>query len=176
MPFHYTDALVTLIADVAREIPEFAHVDTARLAISYAMARKRTPYGMFAKTVPLEGLTRDRGFPGGGNFQLHGRRILYLIYFYLPRFHDQPFEDKLVTVLHELWHLAPEFDGTLRIFPGKNFAHGPSRDEFEAHLTPLARDYIRRRNGAPHMDFLKLSLEDLARSYGEINGLFVKMP
>jgi hypothetical protein len=176
MPFHYTDALVRVIDDVARTLPEFAHVRAGDMLVSYCRARKRTPYGVFAKTVPLSGVAPDRPFPGGGAFEYRGRRVLYLIYFYLPRFHDQTFEDKVVTILHELWHLSPEFDGTLRLFPGRTFAHCPSRDDFEAHLFPLARAYIRKRDGEGRLDFLKLSTEELARSYGSIRGLWVPMP
>jgi hypothetical protein len=174
--FHYTDALTRVLADIAQTLPEFAHVDPAKVCVSYTMARKRTPYGVFAKTVPLAGVSRDRPFPGGGRFELAGRPILYIVYVYLPRFHDQSFEDKLMTLIHEMWHMAPEFDGTLLLFPGRNYAHGHSRDEFEAHLEPLTRDYIRKRNGERLLDFLKLSTEDLARSYGRVTGLSVPMP
>lgn len=176
MPFHYTDALDAVIADIARSLREFRHVDSAAICVSFARARKRTPYGIFAKTVPLSGISPDQPFPGGGHFTFRGRPILYLVYVYLPRFHDQSFEDKLMTIVHELWHMSPDFDGTLRMFPGRNFAHGHSRDEYEAHLEPLTREYIRKRNGERMLDFLKLSTEDLARSYGKVEGLSVRTP
>ena len=176
MAFHYTDALSRVIDDVSRALPEFAHVRADALAISYAMARRRTAHGVFAKTVPLHGVSQDRPFRGGGPFRLAGRKVYYIIYFYLPRFHDQSFEDKLLTILHELYHLSPEFDGTLRLFPGNTPFHGPSRESFEAHLEPLTREYIRQRNGAPLLDFLRLSVEDLTRSYGEVHGLHIPMP
>lgn len=176
MSFNYTDAITRVIEDVSREIPDFAHVRADKLAVSYTMARKRSPHGVYARTVPLQGVSPDRPFPGGGNFTFRGRDILYLVYFVLPRFHDQSFEEKVVTILHELYHMSPRFDGTLRIFPGRNFAHGHSRDQYEAHLEPLAKDYIRVRNGNPLLDFLRLSTEELARSHGTVRGLWVQMP
>ena len=43
-----------------------------------------------------------------------GREMLYILTFYLPRFLDLPLREKLTTVLHELWHVGPEFDGDVR--------------------------------------------------------------
>jgi len=176
MAFHYTEALARVIDDVARTLPEFAHVRAERIAVAFTRARTRGPYGTIAKTVPLAGISRERPLPGGGEFTFRGRDILYLVYFYFPRFHDQSFDDKIVTIIHELFHMSPAFDGTLRLFPGRNFAHGPSRDEYEAHLTPLAADYARAKAGDPLLDFLRLSTEDLVRSYQQLEGLWMRMP
>ena len=39
--------------------------------------------------------------------------------FYLPRFCDQSLDEKLSTVMHELWHISPAFDGDIRRLPGR---------------------------------------------------------
>lgn len=174
MAFHYTDALTRVIDDLSRCLPDFAHVDVRRVAVAYTRARKRTTYGTFAKTVPLAGVSPSRRLPH--DYVLNGRPVLYAVYFYLPRFHDQSFEDKIITIVHELFHMSPAFDGTLRLFDGRNYAHGPSRDEYEAHIEPLAHDYLRARNGAPHLDFLKLSTEELVRTHGALQGFWLRMP
>jgi len=37
---------------------------------TWARARNRSPYGTYARTIPLAGISRDRPFPGGGRFLL----------------------------------------------------------------------------------------------------------
>ena len=39
--------------------------------------------------------------------------MLYLLSFYLPRFLKLPWREKLATVIHELWHVNPQFNGDL---------------------------------------------------------------
>ena len=48
-----------------------------------------------------------------------GREMLYLVTFCLPRFLDQNFDDKFVTLFHELYHISPAFDGDLRRLAGR---------------------------------------------------------
>ena len=40
-----------------------------------------------------------------------GREILYLVTFCLPRFLDLTFDEKFVTIFHELFHIGPSFNG-----------------------------------------------------------------
>ena len=56
-----------------------------------------------------------------------GREMLYLLSFYLPRFLEHPLREKLATVVHELWHIGPGFDGDLRRHPGRCYAHSHSQ-------------------------------------------------
>ena len=43
-----------------------------------------------------------------------GQEMLYILSVYLPRFLDASFNEKLVTLLHELWHISPRFNGDTR--------------------------------------------------------------
>ena len=74
--------------------------------------------------------------------------MLYILNFYLPRFLDLPFREKLTTMLHELWHIGPKFDGDVRRLGGRCFAHGSSQKQYDAHvealLGPLAFASARR--------------------------------
>ena len=115
-----------LCAEIAGRLPDFAHLDPQRIATRICQTRKRVSHGIHATLTPLR-------FAGGGRtverrgrtwtieplFDDSGRELLYLLSFYLPRFCNQPFEDKLATVFHELWHISPEFDGDLRRLPGR---------------------------------------------------------
>jgi hypothetical protein len=71
-----------------------------------------------------------------------GREMLYLIYFLVPRFVDLPFREKLITVFHELYHISPAFDGDIRRFPGKNYAHGSSTRRYNVAMAALVDDYL----------------------------------
>lgn len=146
MAFDYAAAVGAVLADLARTLPELRHVDAARLTVKLARNRKRTRHGRCAKLVPGDGR--------------------YDVYVYWPRFHDQAYEDKLLTLVHELWHIGPACDGALRVMEGG--AHGRSREEYDDALRPLLRDYLRVRNGELMLRFLELSVEDLCRSYGSV--------
>lgn len=141
-----TDGIERIIADLCARLPDFAHIDPARLLVCVSRARNRSREGTFAKIVPMR-------FPNGTPFHtVKGQcyalpqipapqgEILYLIYLYVPRFFEQPFERRVLTLVHELYHIAPAFDGTIRKFGGR--AHGASREQFNARLQPLVQAYL----------------------------------
>src|SRR4029453_13473942 len=92
-----------------------------RVATGIRGARHRQPHGLYATLTPLrfaDGATID--VRRGRRWRIEpivdatGREYLYLLSFYLPRFLDLPLEGKLATIVHELWHIGPRFDGDLR--------------------------------------------------------------
>ena len=126
--FHFTEHMRRLCGDICHRLPELRHVDLTRVAVAFCQARKRVDHGMHASLTPMrfEGgslYTRRQGrdFTVQRLYGAGGSEMLYILNFYLPRFQDAPFEEKLVTVLHELWHISPNFDGDLRRFPGRCF-------------------------------------------------------
>lgn len=140
-----TAQLEDVVRDLCVRVPEFAHIQPGRLLLSVARTRSRRG-GVFAKIVPM-------CFPDGTPFKvIKGRQyalpqiptldgnILYLIYIYVPRFFEQPFERRLLTLAHELYHIAPQFDGTIRRVG--NGAHGASRNRFNDNLQPLLQRYL----------------------------------
>ena len=68
--------------------------------------------------------------------------MLYLLSFYLPRFCDQPCPEKLATIVHELWHIGPRFDGDLRRLAGRCYAHGHSEAVFHREMQDFARRWF----------------------------------
>src|SRR5206468_1851711 len=81
--------------------------------------------GLQARVTPLRfahgALVRRRR---GVSFQVQryfvdGAEMLYLVTFCLPRFLDQTFDDKFITLFHELFHISPAFDGDLRRHGGR---------------------------------------------------------
>jgi hypothetical protein len=123
-------------------------------------------------------LTRRRS---GGLYQvqryfIEGREMLYLIAFCLPRFLDQDFDDKFITLFHELYHISPSFDGDLRRHAGRCTLHTQSKRLYDAHMAHLARAYL--SNGAERRlhDFLRLNFAQLRHRHGSVVGAVVPRP
>lgn len=141
-----TDDLHRLIADICRRVPEMTHINPRQLLVCLTRARGSSQGGTFAKIVPMR-------FADGTPFKrINGNAyalpqiptengdVLYLIYIYVPRFFAQSYERRLLTLIHELYHIAPAFDGTIRRIGSR--AHGASREQFNANLQPLVDQYL----------------------------------
>src|SRR5262249_25575186 len=107
---------------------------------------------------------------------VNGREMLYLVTFCLPRFLDRTFEDKFVTLFHELYHIAPVFDGDLRRLGGRGDLHSASKKAYDAHMAQLAGAYL--SNGAARglHDFLRLDFAQLRHRHGSVVGVVVPRP
>jgi hypothetical protein len=102
--------------------------------------------------------------------------MLYLVTFCLPRFLDQDFDDKFITLFHELYHISPTFDGDLRRHAGRCEVHSHSKRLYDAHMAHLARSYL--SNGADHgvHSFLRLDFAQLHHRHGGVVGVVVPRP
>lgn len=162
-----TAQLEEVVRDLCTRVPEFAHIEPDRLLLCLARARGRRGGGVFAKIVPMR-------FPDGTPFKvIDGQKyalpqiptpdgnILYLVYIYVPRFFDQPFERRLLTLAHELYHIAPQFDGTIRRVG--NGAHGASRNRFNDNLQPLLQNYLASAPPAETLAILRGDFAALAK-------------
>lgn len=163
-----TDQLEQILADLCLRLPELAHINPRRVLVCATRARRQGAGGIYAKIIPMR-------FPDGTPFHtVKGTRyalpqiptadgdVLYLIYVYLPRFYEQPFERRVLTLVHELFHIAPAFDGTIRKFGAR--AHGNSREEYNTRLEPLVRRYLAQQpNGL--LDVLRGDFTQLTRDY-----------
>jgi hypothetical protein len=105
-----------------------------------------------------------------------GREVLYLVYFYLPRFQNAPFVHKLQIVFHELYHISPKFDGDVRRFPGRNFLHGPSEKAYDRIVSEIMETYLALPGRDGCGNFLHQSFDALERRYGEVVGYSVRNP
>ena len=182
-PFSYTQALGEVVRDVIATLPELAHVDQSRILLAISQARQASKHGVYATCMPLR-------FEGGAKESVYnGRRyawpvlhheereILYLIYFTLPRFHEeQDYPEKLATIIHELYHISPQFNGDLRRFPGKNFAHGSSRESYHAAMRQLAKRYLATSPRAESFEFLKEPFGGLLKRPSGVVGFSIARP
>jgi hypothetical protein len=172
-----------VVRDIVATLEELRHVDLDRVVLSIAQARQNSKHGVYASCVPLrfEGGAQET-VVGKRRFRMQtlqhgGREILYIVYFMLPRFHhEQEYHEKLATIIHELYHISPQFNGDIRRFPGKNFAHGQSREVYHEAMRKLADRYLAKSpNGHGH-EFLKVSFQELLRRPGGVVGLNVPKP
>jgi hypothetical protein len=94
----------------------------------------------------------------------------------LPRFLDQGFDDKLVTLFHELFHISPAFDGDLRRHQGRYSIHSHSQKRYDEQMAALARTYLATRPDPRVYGFLRLDFAQLQRRHGSVLGVMVPRP
>jgi predicted metallopeptidase len=181
-PFDFTRHVARLCDDIVARCPEFGHVRTEQVLFGFTQARNRRMHGLQARVTPmrLHGgrlVRRHRGVPYQvQRFVVDGLDVLYLMTFCLPRFLNQPFEDKLVTLFHELFHIGPQFDGDLRRHGGRYAVHTHSQRLYDQHVARLARTYLAANPDPELHAFLRLNFAQIRRRHGEVFGIVVPRP
>ena len=147
-----TTALERIIADAVGKLDDLRHIRPEQVLVCLSSTRSGGIHGTYAKIHPLRfangAITTEvrrgrRRYTCTMPTVTHNQQeILYLIYFLVPRFLNLPLREKLVTVFHELYHVSPAFDGDIRRFPGRNYAHGHSRKAFNARIDKLVDAYL----------------------------------
>jgi hypothetical protein len=180
--FDFCAAMRRLVADIAQRVPELAHIDVSRLLVSFTPSRNRSKFGLQARVTPMRfrggaELRRYRGVPYGvQRYTVDGRDILYVVTFCLPRFLDQPFEEKLITVFHELYHIGPDFDGDLRRHPGRYSVHSHSKREYDSRMAELVQPYLDGHPEPGRFEFLRNRYAELWKQHGGVFGVVVPRP
>lgn len=181
--FDFTLHIGRVCEDMVTRLAELRHIDLSRVAVSFCQTRKAVSHGMYASLTPLrfdggatETTRRGRRWRIGRLADASGREMLYILNFYLPRFLDLPFHAKVDTVVHELWHIGPCFDGDLRRFNGRCYAHGGSQKRYDAHVDRLAAKWLSLGPPASLYDFLEHDFRSLLRRHGRIFGRRVRTP
>lgn len=181
-PFDFSAAMTRLCSDVTQRSEPLRHVQMPRVLVTFTPCRNRSRYGLQARVTPLRfrngALTRRHGSVEYQvqRFFVDGREMLYLLTFCLPRFLDQSFEEKLVTVFHELYHVGPAFDGDLRRHPGRYAVHSHSKDRYDAHMAELVKDYLADHPEPEVFEFLRPGYRQLWDRHGGIVGVVVPRP
>lgn len=181
--FDFTGRMRLLCHDMTRRVPELAHIDFDRVAVSYCQTRKAVPHGMYASLTPMRFAGGAKStVRGGRTFGIQrleddrGREMLYILSFYLPRFLDLGFREKLTTIVHELWHISPRFNGDMRRFRGRCYAHSGSQKNFDAVAERLADDWLSFKPPAELYDFLHHKYQKLRQLHGSVYGTKIPTP
>ena len=175
-----------LCADLSERLAELSHIEPTRVLFCLSRSRSAGLHGTYAHIVPLRFAggtneqTRRRGrlvetyrLPG---FRHCGEEILYLIYLMVPRFLRLTVSQKLNTIIHELYHISEAFDGDIRRFAGRNFAHGPSRRAYNRLIAALAERYLAAAPEPGLLEFLSTTEEDWLAGRLRVTGLSVSRP
>ena len=181
--FNFTLHIRRMCDDLATRLPELAHIDMRRVAIRFCQTRRAVRHGIQASLTPLrfkggQLFTNRRGrtWTVERLYDAEGREQLYLLSFYLPRFLERSFEDKVATVVHELWHISPSFDGDLRRHPGRCYAHSHSQQQYDALMHQLAKKWFALDPPSGTADFLKRNLRQLQQQHGHVFGQRISTP
>lgn len=182
--FNFTERMRDVVTDMVKRLDELQHIDVSQVAFSFAQARKRTRHGIHASLTPMRfedgaevTVRHGRPYKVQRLYDRSGREMLYILNFYLPRFMDVEFDEKLVTILHELWHISPTFNGDLRRHPGRCYAHTSSQAEYDAQMKVLANRWLGTQPDESVYGFLRLSFGQLARrTSGRVYGRRVPHP
>ena len=181
-PFDFCGAIGRLCADIAKRCPELAHIDVPRLLIGMTQARGEQRHGLQARVTPLR-------FRAGALVRRHddtsyrlqryfvdGREMLYLVTFCLPRFLDQDFDEKFITLFHELFHINPAFDGDFRRLGERNALHAHSKRAYDIRMAALARAYLSGGADPALHSFLRMDFAQLWHRHGSVEGVVVPRP
>lgn len=132
--------LTALIRDIARTMPEYAHVRASKVLVVAGEARRAS-----------RGTVKPLAFTGGKSIdkatgrkkpivKIDGRRMFYSITLRPLFFRDSTPADRVETILHELFHISQDFDGTL----DRKRRHARMGKDFGRSLRPLVRRYLRQ--------------------------------
>ena len=180
--FDYTSAIAAVCGDMCFRIPELRHVDMERVAVGFSQTKNSEPFGIFASTTPLRfengksfHQSRGRLWTLQRHFRPDGREYLYILYFYVPRFIELPLSQKLDTIVHELYHINPLFNGDLRRFAGRRFAHG-SKKRYDQIVSRLVQSWLKNNPPNDLWEFLCYNYRDITAKYGKVSGIRIPFP
>ncbi len=117
---------------------------------------------------------------------LSGRPVKYMISFTLPRFSDQkldrtrkerfypgaePWVAKLDTVVHELYHIDPSYNGIRRIErQDGTYSANCHGNQFFEQVADMVAQYLASRPDPAVYDFLRWDFDAMDRRYGGVVG------
>ena len=181
----FNEALGLLIGEILRWVPDLNHIKLNQLRVSVTYNKSRSRSGLLAYLLPMK-------FRGGSPVEVRhrgkhvyhwamlpqfheGREILYLIYFMVPRFTNLSFRDKLETIIHELYHVHPDFNGDLRRFSGRSQWHGNMKD-YDRKVSQMTDCFLNSPHNPHVYEFLKGNHGRLMRKYGNIRMEKIREP
>jgi hypothetical protein len=181
-PFDFCAQVRRLCADIVTRSEPFFHIDISRVLFAVTQARGHRRQGLQARVTPLrfrDGLVRHRRRGSSCQVQRYfvdNREMLYVVSFCLPRFLDQDFDDKFITLFHELYHISPSFNGDLRRHAGRCAIHTRSKRDFDEQMAHLARAYLSSGPDSRLHAFLRLTFAQLQERHGRVVGVVVPRP
>lgn len=180
--FDFTGNMALLVDDIIKTHPFFKHIRIENILVAISPSNGNMN-GVVAKLRPMlfEGCSKTKVVRNieyaAPEIKINGINILYIVYFHLPRFLNHGNQKtKLSTVIHELHHVSPLFNGDIRRYSGKNYAHGNSRKDFDDLISIYTDEYISYTIHQELSIFLKYKYNELKRKYGAVYGDMIRIP
>jgi predicted metallopeptidase len=177
-----TLVLTSIIAEIVQNTPSLSHIDTGRTLVCVGSNKSGRRGGLYGKLIPLR-------FENGSTVLKHRGRVyaipeivhngascLYIIHFYMPRFFDLPWHEKLKVMFHELYHISPRFDGDIRRMGAVKTAHGHSKKHFDSLYDSELQSFTNHIRTTEHMQFLEMDSTSIYRRYRRVTGVRMKNP
>lgn len=180
--FDFCSAVANVCEDVCRRLEELSHIRMEKVLVSVTTNRARSRHGLMARLTPMRFesgsmLTRRRGrLFGIERYFVNGREVLYILTLVLPRLLHRTFEDRLATIIHELYHIGPNFDGDLRRFPGRCAFHSHSKIEYDRCVAGLLDRYLAGHDQPQRLEFLRWNANDFIERHGGLRAHTVPRP
>ena len=181
-PFDLCAHVRTLLADIVERCPEYRHLQVPRILVSVTQSRGNGAHGLQARVTPLrfrqgQLIRQRRGVPFHiQRYFLGEQEFLYLLTFCVPRYLNADFDQKIVTLFHELHHIGPAFDGDLRRHDGRYQFHTHSQRDYDRHMVEHARSYLATRPEPSVYGFLRMDFAQPCKSHGTVTGVVVPRP
>ena len=181
--FDFTSHIQRLCHDACTRVEELQHIDMQRVAVTFSQTRKHVSHGLYASLTPmrfeggaLEDTSEKQHYAAQRLFDTKGREMMYILRFYLPRFMQESFQEKLVTIFHELWHISPEFNGDLRRHEGRCYLHTHSQEEYDQSMAQLVAKWLQLNPSPALYAFLQYDFTELQQRFGRIYGVKIAHP
>ena len=166
-----TDILSLIIRDMINSTDEFKKFDLNRMLVCCASNRKDCRGATYGKLVPLRFKDGAEIIKHNGKFytipkvKVNNSEILYIVYFYIPKFFSLSAKDKINVMFHELYHINPEFNGDIRRMGKFKAAHGHSRKSFEEKYIEYADNFFDKIQNTPYYNFLKMDSHQIMSNF-----------
>jgi hypothetical protein len=131
-------AIRALLRHVAKTLPELSYIKPSKILVVAGEARRAS-----------RGTVKPLAFKGGRRVGSDGRRkpmvkvrnkrMLYCVTLRPLFFRRSTARQRIETLLHELYHISPQFDGTLD--PRRRHARGG--ETFTEGFAPLLKQYLK---------------------------------
>lgn len=139
MIINYTEHIKRWCVDIIKKSPRLKHIDPDKIAYSIGNAREgksRIRVAAMIGCKPKRGSLADQlGIESQKILTPEGIIAPYMLRVYFLRFYRESIDEKLDTLVHELWHIGEKFDGTLR-------AEGSHYSDFQDEVNEIICDYI----------------------------------
>ncbi len=138
-----TDGLRIAAQDMINRIPDLQHIKLERVHFAVFFTRKASRTLTYARCYPL---SREIKTKGRRSFKLSkvltnsNLEARYLLAFAWERYWEMTPRDRLETLVHELYHIGPKFDGEARAFATGGW-HGQGRVWFDKIIHNLCEKY-----------------------------------